>query len=112
MSDASDLIRRAREMAKLAEEATPGPWRIGEGEAKRRRYRTVMSQSGFRLLSMRTNYLERDADARLIAAAPDMARLLGQLADELERLRSENARLKGSTMYECLDCGATCMGKD
>ena len=40
-----------------------------------------------------------------------LARLLGQVADELERLRSENARLKGSTFYECPDCGATCMGK-
>ena len=41
-----------------------------------------------------------------------LARLLGQVADELERLRSENARLKGSAFYECPDCGATCMGRD
>ena len=38
--------------------------------------------------------------------------ILMGLADELERLRNENARLKGSTMYECPKCGATCMGRD
>lgn len=42
----------------------------------------------------------------------ESALLLGQLADELERLRNENARLKASTFYECPDCGATCMGRD
>ena len=38
--------------------------------------------------------------------------VLRGLADELERLRNENVRLKGSTFYECPDCGATCMGDD
>ena len=41
-----------------------------------------------------------------------LALMLLEVTDELERIRSENARLRASTMYECPKCRATCMGKD
>ena len=108
MPDTTDLIRCARELAKLADYAekhTDLPW-------------SAVNESGYS-----GPYCIRDAERDLIAsdvytcwdliaAAPEMARILGQLADELERLRNENARLRGSTFYECPDCGATCIGKD
>ena len=109
------LIRRARELAKLAEKATPGPWAIVEisGLLIHRGDMAYCDESECSCID--DGYIataERQTDAKLIQAAPDMALLLGQLADELERLRNENARLRGSTFYECPDCGATCMGRD
>ena len=107
----TDLIRRARELAKLAEGATPGPWLV---ESPGRVYACEVRHkpSAYLVAAVITPYKDTSADARLIAAAPDMARLLVQLADELERLREENARLRASTFYECPECGATCMGRD
>ena len=102
MADTADLIRRAQELAKLAEKATPGPWERVGGAAVRER-------TDSRLIA--SVYANAQQNANLIASAPEMARILSQLADELERFRNENVRLKGSTFYECPDCGATCMGK-
>ena len=45
-------------------------------------------------------------------AASQLALMLTRVTNELERIRSENARLRASTMYECPECGATCMGRD
>ncbi len=175
MADTTDLIRRARELAKLAEKATPGPWFEDP-------FRMEIYGKDHTAWVAKTT----DWDRPLLIAAPEMARLLGQLADELERLsgdwrdrcyqemlaargidspddaclrckgtgvrlypdtttwrggvggqivtkgvcdecwgsgdrnvkwadlrklEAELARLKGSTFYECPNCGATCMGK-
>ena len=115
MNSAENMIKRARELAKLAEKATPGPWVIVEISGLLIHRGDMAYCDGPECSCMDDGYIataERQTDAKLIQAAPDMALLLGQLADELERLRNENARLKGSTFYECPDCGATCMGRD
>jgi hypothetical protein len=65
MSDVKDLIKRAREFVKLADVATPWPWHIDRMSDERYTYR---------------------ADARLPASAPEMAKLLGEMADELEKV--------------------------
>jgi hypothetical protein len=54
MSDIQELVKRARELAALADKAIPGPW----------------------LVTVNANYLQ---------AAPNMARLLAEMADELEK---------------------------
>lgn len=41
-----------------------------------------------------------------------LARLLAQVADELERLYEENKRLRGSTFHPCEQCGRTVMSED
>lgn len=74
-----NLVKRARELAKLAEKATPGPWsHIGNGR---------IAQID-RAVAMVHNYNLHPqhgvADAELIAAAPEMADLLAKLADELD----------------------------
>jgi len=57
-----DLIRRARELAKLREKATNGQWVGGPW----------------------CQYLP-PADRKLVIAAPDMAELLEKMADEMDR---------------------------
>jgi len=73
----SDLIRRARELARLAEKATPGPW-IEDGDGVSTSFSSPAGDVAVACTVC------NDTDRSLIAAAPDMARLLGQLADELD----------------------------
>ena len=91
MADTADLIRRARELAKLAEKATPGPWYARPNPEWHRAPWRVDTRE--RLPEDRYDdgnvCLAGKHNALLIAAAPEMARLLGQLADELERLSSD-----------------------
>ena len=88
MRDVRDLIRRARELARLGEWATPGPWSVVECDKQLDLYRV----SG----PTEIDYVDGDyltgVDAELIAAAPDMAALLRQLADALEDAREEAIR--------------------
>jgi len=70
-----DLIERARKFAALADKATPGPWYI-MGYALRQR------GSGYRIAGFDLPPDVEEED--LIAAAPDMAKLLAEMADELE----------------------------
>jgi len=73
-----DLIQRAREFAALADKTTPGPWYI-MGYALRQR------SSGYRIAGFDLPPDVEEGD--LIAAAPDMAQLLAEMADEAERTR-------------------------
>ena len=73
-----DLIEKARKFAALADKATPGPWYI-MGYALRQR------GSGCRIAGFDLPPDVEEED--LIAAAPDMAKLLAEMADELERTR-------------------------
>ena len=87
----TDLIRRARELAKLAEKATPGPWAIVETSGLLIHRGDMAYCDEPECSCMDDGYIAtagRQADAKLIQAAPDMALLLGQLADELERWRN------------------------
>jgi len=72
------LIQRAREFAALADKATPGPWYV-MGYALRQR------GSGYRIAGFDLPPDVEEED--LIAAAPDMAKLLAEMADRLERTR-------------------------
>jgi len=85
--DAQELIRRARELAALADGATPGPWRwmyadtLLESADGRR---TVLDHSMLCDECVQRSVDPSERDARLIEAAPEMAALLRQLADALE----------------------------
>ena len=90
--DVRELIARARELAALAKDATPGPWEwksagfghdtlVGDngrwpilGDGHVRGYKPGKAQIVAGL-----------GDQNLIASAPEMADLLGKLAEELEK---------------------------
>jgi hypothetical protein len=92
MADVQDLIERARELAALADDATPGPWEwkhgigapvlIGGGGE----YWVMKEELSYANSSVSGRPLPSEEDKRLIAAAPDMARLLGEMANYLEAL--------------------------
>ncbi|RMH78256.1 MAG: hypothetical protein D6681_20180 [Calditrichaeota bacterium] len=71
------LLKRARELAALAEKATPGPWHAYDRGTGWDIEETEPPIRGM---------FEQEADARLAAAAPEMARLLCEMADLLECL--------------------------
>lgn len=81
----NDMIERAKRMARLADKATSGPWRL--------RYKE--GDKVIRLIDQYENFVGVEAhknaltNALLAAAAPEMAKLLGQMADEIERLQEE-----------------------
>ncbi len=102
MAGKTDIIGRARELAALAKEATPGQWRVWPG-------RVVRAEDGTYICSA---YPVDAKNAELIAAAPEMAGLLRELADELYRTREALARYEGTTVFVCHDCGARCLGED
>ena len=85
----NDMIARARELAKLAEKATPRPWVMFT-------FREMPPLgSGQYIASTRAHEIRRHHEvggddkknAELIAAAPEMAKLLGEMANELEKAR-------------------------
>jgi hypothetical protein len=86
VTDTTDLIKRARELAAPADEATPGPWELcgtrgldlAEG----------VTNNGVYVEYGRVYTTQPDRDAELIAAAPEMAEMLRQLADALEEVTS------------------------
>ncbi len=62
------------DLRKLLDEATPGPWRIvpdQEGEPAQ-----CITADGFDIATAWGGYLRAEADARLIALAPDLAAAL------------------------------------
>jgi len=82
MTDHTDLIRRARELAALSHGTTPGYWQtVGT---------SICSDAGHLIVRRASVYgetrAEGDRNARLIAAAPEMAWRLAELADTLERI--------------------------
>ena len=70
-------------LSRLLEQATPGPWEAaGPSSFHTAELRAPSPYNGFALIKVMTN---RDADLGLIALAPDMARLLIDMAAYLER---------------------------
>ncbi len=95
MSEVNELIRRARELAALADKATPPPWKCRHVSGNERRDSDwgalgIFSESAKTLVCGDGDGWDagfvppNEADAALIEAAHEMARLLRQLADELE----------------------------
>lgn len=87
------LIRRARELTALAEKATPGPWSkwLPSGAGCFIIFKRLETWP-FRRQIAYTQPLEPPEEhhnARLIAAAPEMACLLAEMADVLERLEKQ-----------------------
>lgn len=85
------LIRCARELAALAEKATPGPW---EWEKAARGYALWCPGSGKYIHAGRIDFMpeycpEALANMEILAAAPEMARLLAEMADALECLEKQ-----------------------
>lgn len=66
-------------LARLLEQATPGPWEAaGPSSFHTAELRAPSPYNGFALIKVMTN---RDADLGLIALAPDMAQLLIDMAE-------------------------------
>jgi len=83
MSDVHDMLRRARELAALADNAMPGPWELEPGAT-----RVWLSDAVYVSIVAVDGRPVNEQDKALIAAAPDMVRLLRQLADTLAELES------------------------
>jgi len=91
---AKDLIQKAREFAALADKATPGPWAWVNWSARPHVCPGVIGDRlGVSVSAHRTRADREDADGMLIAAAPEMAKLLAEMADEQERTRKVLGRL-------------------
>lgn len=74
----SDAIR------KLLDEATPGPWRLYEDKCEEDEYRARIAGGIFILADLNgPNYAHQAPNARLIAAAPDLAAEVLRLRDRL-----------------------------
>ena len=86
----SDMIGRARALARLAEKATQGPWAAHVIPNSTDMWVAgALSPEGYAdICDVKTGLtrgpVETAANAKLIAAAPEMAKLLGEMADELE----------------------------
>ena len=76
MNKYENLIRRARELAALTTGATPGPWDCSN-------YVLRQTSSLYKIASF--DEAPDDEEAKLIAAAPEMARLLAEMANALEK---------------------------
>lgn len=88
----TDHIDTAAEREKLAGLAgfTPGPWFAG------RDYEDgpFVAGGGYCLINTVGPELDREPNARLIAAAPDLRDMVATLADALEAERAKNQRLR------------------
>ena len=86
------LIKRARELAALRKWTTPGRW-IAVGHwviypPVNKPDICYCNPAGFGEVSLNRSEKEICANAKLISVAPEMAALLEQLADRLEKLES------------------------
>jgi len=90
MIETKPLITRARELAKLREKATPGPWVIyWEQDAIAYPGDIIVSyRAAHTDYSVITHGVYNSPVAELIAAAPEMAQLLGEMGDAVEKLSS------------------------
>lgn len=91
MANIKEVIKRARELAKLREKATPGPWEVKIIKDYPCLVLAIphLSGSGAATIDRRFIHDRSDANAHLIAVAPEMAELLERMADELEKLIEE-----------------------
>ena len=71
---------------------TPGPWRAQINHCNH----AVISTDGFDIALLRASDCDSEANARLIAAAPDLLNLL-TAADRLEELTGENLAVYART---------------
>ena len=86
----TDLIEKARKFAALAEKATPGPWEWdGPFLDSLQGDNAIITEHGASYMD-RGDLKKYDMTKRLIAAAPEMAKLLGEMADRLERYEKES----------------------
>lgn len=84
-----EIVQHARRLAALADKATPGPWKVHWGS------RLMMRPSLGVVVTDKDDWDPRAPyDARLIAAAPEMAHLLSEMANVVEKLEEENRRLR------------------
>ena len=100
MEKISSLIKRARELAKLANKATPGPWKCGYMSGDERNdsdwgANGIFSEATKTMICGDGGGWDagfeppNKDDAALIEAAPEMARLLNELANVVERLQDD-----------------------
>jgi len=86
----TDLIEKARKFAALAEKATPGPWEWdGPFLDSLQGDNVIITEHGASYMD-RGNLKKYAMTKRLIAAAPGMAKTLGEMADRLERYEKES----------------------
>lgn len=107
-----ELIKRARELAALRNYVTAGPWYVlpgptivGAHDGRSKHHHGRIHIANVQQGSARGNPLldggsdpfgdrsNPDFDAQLIAAAPEMAALLEQLADRLESAERADAQI-------------------
>jgi len=83
MTENTDLIRLARELARLRKEATPGPWKVVDenGIQSVSENKSILVDFPCEGLHWNGSY----DDVYLAAAAPEMAELLEKMADALEK---------------------------
>jgi len=88
----------------LLKGTTPGPWRVGHDGTSR----PIILATGHKMLSVGqfdgarwSSYEEEEADARLIAAAPDLAREVELLREVVRRI--ERPINQGLTALELID---------
>ena len=75
-----ELIKMARKFSSLQERATPGPWE-GLSSGNKTLVRSKLSFWDIGEIQTETLY-----DLKLMIASPEMAELLGKMANELEKL--------------------------
>jgi hypothetical protein len=100
--DIQGLIRRARELAKVADNATPGPWRAAQAKSGPFKLSPWWYVVGLPIDGPSTggDYYS-EADAKLCAAAPEMARLLKQMADALAVCMEKEKEANDATGNHC-----------
>lgn len=84
------------EVQKLLDGATPGPWHLGPDEDEGLPALLITSQGGrgWSIATAYCGYHAGEADARLITAAPDLARALIEAMDRAEKLGRELNRAR------------------
>jgi len=82
------ILERARELAALAEKTTRGPWTAFTDDSRYPPHTNIaaVTRKGTSLVFSLPGHDKEEPDVELIAAAPEMAELLGRLAGKLEDL--------------------------
>jgi len=86
MTRYDELIRRARELAKMLDLLESREWRYGgcEDESSDSPYDREGYVYGPKYLELPDTMAMEPVEARFVAAAPEMAKLLGEMAEALE----------------------------